>query len=109
MSALGPERELEALRRRVDELNRALLEMIEQRGDVVVAIAGVKRALGRAAFDPWREEEMLRRLARTARGVYLEDELREIFTALFRASLALQERVRLARRPLLPRQRRRGG
>jgi chorismate mutase-like protein len=97
------ETKLHDLRRQVDELNRALLALLERRGELVVEIAAVKEALAMTAFDPRREEEMLRELVRGARGPYQESELREIFTGVFRAGLAVQERARRPRSQRLPR------
>ena len=103
-TSLRPGRDLHALHQRINDLNSAILTLVKQRSEAVIAIAQVKEELGITAFDQRREEEMLRRVVRAAQGPYDEGELREIFTALFRASLALQQR---ARRPRAQRQRRR--
>jgi chorismate mutase-like protein len=87
-------RELAALRRRVDRVNQVLLRRLEERAELVIAIAEIKRQLGLGSFDPRREEEMLRALVRQAHGPFGPAALREIFGAIFRASLELQDRSR---------------
>jgi 3-deoxy-7-phosphoheptulonate synthase / chorismate mutase len=87
-------RDLAAQRRLVDGLNLKILGLIQERARVVLAIADLKSELGLVAFDPRREEQMLRAIVRHPDGPFAPAELREIFAALFRASLALQQRCR---------------
>lgn len=85
-------RRLAELRSQVDRLNLELLALLQERGEVVLSIAEAKEELGREAFDPRREEEMLRTLVRQSEGPFGPGELRGIFRAIFRASLELQDR-----------------
>ncbi|HYU35757.1 MAG TPA: chorismate mutase [Thermoanaerobaculia bacterium] len=89
-----PRSELEALRRRIDDLNLRILDLAQERAAVVVEISRLKEELGLDSHDPEREEKMLRKLTRSTSGPFGPGEVREIFQALFRASLALQERDR---------------
>jgi 3-deoxy-7-phosphoheptulonate synthase/chorismate mutase len=88
------ESELEKLRRRVDDLNSRLLELLQERAGTVLRISRLKEDLDLDAHDPRREEEMLRKLTRSPSGPFGAAEVREIFQAIFRASLALQKRER---------------
>ena len=90
------EPDLQDLRKRIDELNARLLETLQERAEVVLAISRLKEEIGMQSHDPRREEEMLRKLTRASSGPFGPAELREIFRAIFRASLALQEREREA-------------
>ena len=89
-------RELAALRRRIDALNREILARVQERGEVVLEVAEVKRHLGLEALDPMREEEMLRTLARETSGPFDAGDVREIFTAILRASRRLHDRTPVA-------------
>lgn len=86
--------ELAPLREKIDRINRELLELLRERAQVVLVIAERKRLQGAQAHDPWREEEMLAALAREPLDPLLPSEMREIFSAIFRASLAMQNRLR---------------
>lgn len=60
-------------------------------------IARYKEEHGVAAYDPTREEAMLRDVLRESRGPFHVAEIRAIFSAIFRASLQLQQRERSGR------------
>jgi hypothetical protein len=57
----------------------------------VLEIAALKRDKGLAGYDAKREEEMLQSLTSSALGPFGPAEVREIFKAIFRASLDLQD------------------
>jgi len=84
------------LRERIDRLNRDLLALVQQRGDLVLEVAALKDALGLDSYDPRREAEMLRELTARSVGPFSTPELEAIFKALFAASLELQRRRRQA-------------
>jgi chorismate mutase-like protein len=88
---------LVALRSEIDRLNRDILERLQQRAEVVREIARYKREHGVVAYDPSREERMLRDLMRDLRGPLQAADVRAVFTAIFRASLHLQQREGAAR------------
>lgn len=84
------------LRERIDRLNRDLLVLVQERGDLVLQVAALKDALGLDSYDPRREAEMLREMTAHPEGPFSSHELEAIFKALFAASLELQRRVRAA-------------
>jgi 3-deoxy-7-phosphoheptulonate synthase/chorismate mutase len=80
---------------------------MQKRAAVVLEIAGLKRSMGLEGYDPKREEEMLQHLTTRASGPFGTAEVREIFKAVFRASLDLQDQerrklLRVRRRDLVP-------
>jgi chorismate mutase len=85
--------DLAELRERIDLLNDGILALIQERAEVVLEIARVKNVLDLGAYDPRREEEMLRRLTAAASGPIGMADIREIFTAIFRACLVIQNRA----------------
>lgn len=80
-----PDPELAALRQRIDAVNRALRDLIQERARVVRAIAARKRALGLPALDPAREREMLADLLRAPGEGFAVPELRRVLALLMRA------------------------
>jgi 3-deoxy-7-phosphoheptulonate synthase/chorismate mutase len=72
----------------------------------VLEIAAIKRAQGLDGYDAKREEEMLQRLTSAALEPFDPAEVRDIFKAIFRASLDIQHREdrkgRVYRRDLVP-------
>jgi 3-deoxy-7-phosphoheptulonate synthase/chorismate mutase len=102
ISAPMPDR-IEHLRKRVDALNTHLLELVQERAEIVLEISRLKEELGLDSYDPRREEEMLQRLTANTSGPFGPAEIRSIFRAIFRASLGLQERARERTRKRLSR------
>ena len=85
-------RDLNELRREVDHVNRDLLQLLQERAELVLEISRVKRAAGLTPYDPMREEAMIREVLAASRGPMSAEHLRAIFAAVFRASLDVQER-----------------
>ena len=81
---------LTELRNEIDILNERILSAVQKRGSIVLEIAELKRSQGLAGYDPKREEEMLQSLTSSALGPFGPAEVREIFKAIFRVSLDLQ-------------------
>ena len=89
---------LSEFRKGIDRLNQEILTLVQERAEIVRQIARYKREHGVAAYDPTREEAMLRDLMRGRQGPFLAADIRAVFTAIFRASLHLQQRERMGRR-----------
>src|SRR5262245_34893462 len=84
---------LAELRDRIDVLNDRILALLQERAEVVLEIANVKKTLDLGAYDPRREERMLQRLTAAPSGPIGTADIREIFTAIFRACLVIQSRA----------------
>jgi chorismate mutase-like protein len=84
---------LSDLREQIDSLNDQILALVQQRAEIVLEIARLKREQGLEGHDPQREEEMLRRLTAATMGPFGSAEIRAIFRAIFRSSLAIQHRL----------------
>jgi len=88
------QRWLSDLRGEIDTLNLDILRLLQRRAEVVLEIAAIKRRENLDSYEPSREEEMLRTLAAAPSGPFGADEIREIFRAIFHASLDIQNRER---------------
>jgi len=101
------EMRLGALRQEIDDLNKKILALVQGRAELVLEIAKIKRAQGLDGHDPEREVDMLKSLTAANTGPFGPDEVKEIFKAIFRASLDIQDRerrrsLRVRRRDLVP-------
>jgi chorismate mutase len=76
------------LREQVSETDRAVVELLNKRLELVEQIAKRKRDLGIAFLDPQREEAMLRDLTEANRGPLTAEGLKELHAEL----LALTKR-----------------
>ena len=84
-------KELEELRAKVDDINIKLLNLINERAEIVQGIGHVKTKQGQPRFDPVREREMFDKLIINNRGPFDDNTIRHLFKQIFKASLELQE------------------
>ncbi len=64
----GPDMSVEDWRRKIDEIDRRLVELLNERSRCVVEIGRIKQATGDALYQPDRERQVLdRRSARQSR------------------------------------------
>ena len=70
---------IQELRSRVDEVDRELIRILNERARIVQEIMAIKAETGKPIFDPKREEEILRRVVEENEGPIYDSSLREIF------------------------------
>ena len=71
-------------RRKIDELDFELREMLNRRAGIARDIVRAKHALGRPVYDPQREEQVLRRIAAANPGPLSTEAIERIFQAIIR-------------------------
>jgi len=89
-------KELEALRREIDDLDRRLLEILHRRLEVARRIGEIKRQEGIGSLDLSREREVLRRLLAENRGHFPEESLKAIVLEIINTCRQAQEPSRVA-------------
>jgi chorismate mutase len=70
---------IEELRSRVDEVDRELIRILNERARIVQEIVAIKDEAGKPLFDPRREEEILRQVAEVNEGPIYDTSMRDIF------------------------------
>jgi 3-deoxy-7-phosphoheptulonate synthase/chorismate mutase len=83
--------ELERLRHRTSEINRKILDLLNERASMLPAIQEVKARLRLEGYSPAREQEMLEELITANPGPFPDDAVRQVFKEVFRAFLGLME------------------
>jgi chorismate mutase/prephenate dehydrogenase len=85
--------ELEALRRRIDAADAALVELLAERRRVVEQVGELKRARGLPLYHPAREEDLISRRRGQGEAAGLDPDLVEdVFRRLLRSSRVAQSR-----------------
>ncbi len=79
MEDASTEARIEGLRSRVDEVDRELIHILNERARIVQEIVAIKAEAGKPLFDPKREEEILRKVAKENEGPIYNSSMREIF------------------------------
>jgi chorismate mutase/prephenate dehydratase len=96
-SGTGPDADrqtpLEALRREIDELDRRIVALLNERATKGREVGRVKAALGwTTARDPEREREVLLRVTIANTGPIPQEDLLAIYRRLIDATRGLEER-----------------
>lgn len=84
--------QFEGLRKQLDDVNLQILELINQRAQLVKEIGQVKSKQSMTKkFDPVREREMLDLITSKNTGPFEDSTIEHIFKEIFKAGLELQE------------------
>ena len=86
---------LDDLRKRIDELDDAILRALDERARVVSDVGRAKRDANLPTYDPDRERLILDRLAARA-GRFPPEAIRAVYREVMSACLALQEPLKIA-------------
>ncbi|MCO4771519.1 MAG: bifunctional 3-deoxy-7-phosphoheptulonate synthase/chorismate mutase [Deltaproteobacteria bacterium] len=83
--------QLASLRERIDGLNSGLLDLLNQRMELIQEVQEFKARTGRPLFDPARESEELTALMLENEGPMSADQVRAIFKEVFKLSLGFMQ------------------
>lgn len=89
-------KELEKMRREIDEIDEGILNLLNKRADVVIKIAHIKRNGKSKFYSPEREREIIDRLTSLNKGHFPNDTLKVIYREILSASLSLEEPMKIA-------------
>jgi chorismate mutase len=84
------EAEIEAWRRRIDQIDEQLMRLLNSRSACAVEIGRVKRALGMPVYSPEREAKILERVARENPGPLDSTAVRRVFERIIDESRRLE-------------------
>ena len=87
---------LDALRERIDALNRKLVVLLNQRAHLAQAIGQIKHADGQPIYQPVRERQVLERITADNPGPLSAAHLKSIFQEIISACTALEVVLRIA-------------
>ncbi len=83
--------DLDQLRSRIDELDREIVRLLNERARLGIEAGRAKAAAGRGVPDPDREREVLLRVAMANRGPLPQAALVELYRALIETVKGLEE------------------
>ena len=91
--------DLDNWRRKIDELDKALLQLLNERAQCTVEIGKLKKELSLPIYDPEREKEIFARLETLNRGPLSQQAVRRLFERIIDESRHLEKDVILERPP----------
>lgn len=71
--------DVKALRDRIDEIDRSVVALLNERAEVALRIGRAKKASGAPLYDPAREEEIMRHVTGLANGPLPPAAMRRVF------------------------------
>jgi len=80
---------LEKLRRRIDDLDRKIIQLLNTRAKISLRIAKFKQRSGKSIYSPDREREVLRKIALANKGPLNSSALEAIYREIMSCSLAM--------------------
>ncbi len=89
-------KELEKLRKEIDEIDNEILGLLNKRSKIVLDIAHIKRNENAKFYSPERERQILERLTALNRGPFPNETLKVIYREILSASLSLEEPLKVA-------------
>ncbi|HRP63854.1 MAG TPA: prephenate dehydratase [Phycisphaerales bacterium] len=90
-----PAGDLESLRRRIDEIDRKLVDVLSERARVVVAIGKAKQHTGTPIYAPHREQEVLTKALAHNQGPLSARTIEAIYRELMSGSFSLELPLRV--------------
>jgi chorismate mutase/prephenate dehydratase len=94
-SKQNPSNLLESLRQRIDDIDRQLVGLINQRAELVVEVGNHKRAAGVPIYAPHREAAVLEKIQRLNTGPISNATLEAVYRELMSGSFALEQPIRI--------------
>jgi len=88
--------EIHALRKDVDAIDDQILDLLNQRANVVIEIGKLKSTGNKEFYAPKREHEIYQRLALSNEGPFPSDGVRAVFREILSASLSLEKPLRVS-------------
>lgn len=87
---------LQQLRKRIDGLDRSLLELLNQRGRLVQAVGALKLKNGQPVFVPGRERALLSRLKTHNNGPLSDQAVENLFLEIVHTCRHLQKQLKVS-------------
>jgi chorismate mutase len=88
-----PEKTVDDWRRKIDEIDKKLVELLNERSRCVVEIGRIKQASGEALYQPDREKQVLDGVARANPGPLPDAAIRRLFERILDEARSVERAV----------------
>jgi chorismate mutase len=88
-----PEKSVEHWRRKIDEVDRKLVELLNERSRCVVEIGRIKQVSGDALYQPDREKQVLDGVAKVNPGPLPDAAIRRLFERILDEARSVERAV----------------
>ncbi len=87
---------LKSLRKKIDGIDKKIVEFLNSRAEITKDIAGIKRKKGISAYSPDRERDVLDKLNTINSGPLTQKALEAIYREVMSASLSMEKKLKAA-------------
>ncbi len=91
-----PMSRIQELRKKIDELDDRLIDLLNERARIVIEIGNIKKNEELEFHSPSREREILERLTTRNKGPFPQDTLKAVYREILSSSLSLERPLRIA-------------
>lgn len=88
--------ELNKLREKIDELDRKIVELLNKRAEITLAIAKIKEKVKEPPYVPGREKDVYRKITEGNKGPLKNEALLAIYREIMSSSLSLEKPLKIA-------------
>lgn len=85
------EEKINKLRKEIDQIDQQIVESLNERAKVVLAIRSLKKRAGLSVYDPKREEEIFNHLSLVNKGPLYNDDIRDIYEEVLRVMKEIEK------------------
>lgn len=93
---MGSSEDLEDLRKKIDEIDKKLLELLNERGRIAIEISKLKQENSFNVYDPAREREIERNIKKINPGPLSADSIISVFREIISGCRSLQHQSKVA-------------
>ncbi len=87
---------LKDLRQKIDDVDQKIIQLLNDRTDLVLKVGKLKSDEGQATYAPERETEIYGRIDKLAKGALSKESLKAIYREVMSAALALERPLTIA-------------
>ncbi len=87
---------IQELRKKIDEIDDHLLDLLNERARIVIEVGNIKKAEKLDFHSPSREREIIERLTARNKGPFPQDTLKAVYREILSSSLSLERPLRVA-------------
>jgi chorismate mutase/prephenate dehydratase len=91
-----PNKKIQELRKKIDELDDKLVDLLNERARIVIEVGNIKKAEKLDFHSPSREREILERLSARNTGPLPQDTLKAVYHEILSSSLSLERPLKVA-------------
>lgn len=81
---MDPKEKIAELRAKVDEIDRKIVELLNERAQNVIEIINVKKEYGIPLYDPRREEEIFEKIREANKGPLYTEAVIDIYETILK-------------------------